>query len=157
MSIESKKHFLAQYGNQEHIENALKSKDGEVRYCVSKNPLLPVHHMEAMVKDKNAWGDHLGLSENPSAPPHILHKLAQHKDPEVQSNAAIHKNADPNSIDLLLNNRYTMPSVTNSIVEKSPHVTKKQLEDIKNSPDSYHEYTRDMASKRLDKKDYAEE
>lgn len=155
MSKDNKNAFLAQYGTLKHIEESLKSDDGEIRYYVCKNPLLPIHHMETIVNDKNAWGDHLGLSENQSAPSHILYKLSKHKDPEVQINAALHKNADPNSIDYLLNKTNTQPSVTNAIIEKSPHVTKEQLTHISNNPLDYHGYTVQQAEKRLEKGDYS--
>ena len=60
MSKDNKNAFLAQYGTLKHIEESLKSDDGEIRYYVCKNPLLPIHHMETIVNDNLERSNHDG-------------------------------------------------------------------------------------------------
>lgn len=155
----SKEVFLAQYGETKHIESALKSTDSAVRYAVAKNSGLTSDHMSKILSDKDNWEGHLGLSENGSTPTSIIRKLSKHSDPEVQLNSLLHKNVDPNDIDTALENKSTQPSILNGLVDKSPHITKEQLQGIaypkKNSRD-YHSYTKDRAEERL-MKEYPDE
>lgn len=155
--MSGKETFLAQYGTEDHINKLMSiiGSNSDLNYPIAKNHLLSHEHMTTIVNDKNNWEGHLGLSTNPSIPTSIVSKLTKHSDSEIQGNALLHKNVDPNDIDKALDTIHTPASVVSSIVQHSPHITIDQLKQIAypRKGRDYHSYIKDLAYERLDKEE----
>jgi hypothetical protein len=143
----SKELFLAKYGTAEHAGEAVNSKDEELRSAGAENPHLSQKHMDKIMSSKDDWNGKWGLSRNIATPEKHIHTLTLHKDGEVQRNALIHPNVDPNDIDRALDNNKVWAGARESIVKSSPHITKEQLEKIANSDP--HNHIKAAAKERL--------
>lgn len=155
--MSNKEQFMAQYGPPERAINAIRSNSG-LTYYAAKNANLPHSEMYKIVSNEDDWDGHLGISENGAAPTHIIRKLTSHSDPEVQTNALLHKNVDPNDIDKAVESHKTQPSVINSLVEHSKHLTHQQLYKIAYPPQGkyYPLHTKDKAFDRIQAKEYSD-
>jgi hypothetical protein len=153
--MSEKKEFLARYGHDAHVSDAMKSDDDEVKYAVSQNPILPEKHIKSIMGDDDNYSGHLGLSLNPALSKEHVEKLTKHSDGEVAQNALLHKNISPESVHKAITNPATWERTTERLIQHSPHITKEHLKNIVNGKQPF--ATNKNAQYSREMKDYAQE
>lgn len=99
LKMNNNKHkFLAQFGNTEHINQALDDNDVDVRLLSTKNPLFNTEHINKALDDKDSViKKHAALHTNATS--NNLDKAMSDKDYGVRLTTLHNKNIDKNHVE----------------------------------------------------------
>ena len=86
MSEENKNMFLAKYGTEKHIDDALNSTDHSVRQAAIRNPNATPEHITKALNDEHPYVREAAI-RNPNATPDHITKALNDEHPYVRQTA----------------------------------------------------------------------